>query len=123
MRKFLAALAATALTVSAAPALAQSTDALNDQDLACVAIFAAIGGVVTPGSQEANAAGMGMTYYLGRLQGRTPGVDWLQEMYNRRETLFEPAYLESHFTRCGEEFSAQGRRMIEVGDILSAAGA
>lgn len=66
------------LALSSAPALAQDAARRaptpeQTADLQCMAIFSALA------SQDdmAEAGAIGVFYYLGRLEGRDPAVDWL----------------------------------------------
>lgn len=55
-----------------------------------------------------------MMYYLGRLEGRDPGTDWVAAMERySRETDFE--VFDRQNRRCGEELSSMERRIELLG--------
>ncbi|HEV7227138.1 hypothetical protein [Brevundimonas sp.] len=114
--KTLVSLAVTAaLACAPSPAFAQDPplpkNAQDAADLQCLALIVVIIGMdESLGEQMA----LGAFYYLGRLEGRTPGVDWVEAALRYTEnvdgeTLFAPQQ------RCGEELMAKGEHMIRLG--------
>lgn len=120
--KVIATLAASAaaLILSAGAASAQVSPQ-NEADLQCLIVFAVVGDMAADDPQTANGAAMGITYYLGRLNGRDPQTDWL-EYISRNTQYFEAASVTAHLQRCTTEFTERGRylqtwgqRFIEMG--------
>lgn len=121
--KRLIAVATAALLLSAGVASAQSTGALKPADradLECMAVAAYYGGGVEDGSPEQAGLVGGLMYYLGKLQGRTPGVDWLAHLREMVLTM-EPSDIEALGPRCGAEMSAIGTELEAWGNDMAAA--
>ena len=118
----IATLAASAaiLGLTAAPALARDTPQ-NDRDMQCMMVFAALSAQMADRSQEQMGLGMGVFYYLGRLQGREPSRDWMAEI-ERRQDLIAPDVVAAASQRCGAEFAALGAEMQRWGNRISASG-
>lgn len=100
---------ALAATLTAGSALAAEPD-MTPQDLAdlqCVAVFSAVAGI---NPEVAEQAAIPVFYYLGRLEGRTPNVDWLARLreYGNTVTLGE---LEGHLERCTAKVTERGEAM------------
>lgn len=85
-------------------------------DLQCMAVAALAGARAGDTGQGATSATM--MYYYGRLQGRTPGVPWLQRFadYLRAEPT---ADMEANRVRCGQEVQALGRDFMALGRQLT----
>lgn len=101
--------AALALAISATPASAQVKPA-DEADLQCLAAMTFVLGVLsenepsTSGDLENVAAiAAAASYYLGRLEGRTPTENWGRRLmvYANSHSIEE---LEPHIERCGNEF-------------------
>lgn len=108
----IAALAA-GLALSVSPADLLDLKPEDRADLQCLTVtVVTIGGSEDPEIKTALASGA--TYYYGRLQGRTPGTDWLKrlEQYIRTEPLAE---LEANRLRCGQEMQTVGQAFIAMG--------
>ena len=110
----LAMIAALALPL-AAPA---DDFAVNEADLRCLA-----GMAVALGNAEgdtANALNLGMIYYLGKIDGRTPDFD--VEDGIRRLLVDDPSgsSLAGELGRCGTELQKRGKDMIAIGEALQA---
>ncbi len=56
----------------------------------------------------------GLMYYLGRLEGRTPDVDWINRVVTYAEAADE-AQLMSVQQRCSGELIAKGEEMLAKG--------
>ncbi len=108
----IAALAA-GLALSAAPADLSDLKPADQADLRCLTlVVAAIGASEDPATSAPLVSGA--TYYFGRLQGRTPGTDWLARLADYART--EPAAeLEASRARCVEEMQALGRDFVSMG--------
>jgi len=121
--KTLAALLGAAVLLSAAPAAAQDARlaAADRADLQCMALVIVVAGLAMEegGDDESVAtelAGMsgGVMYYLGRLEGRSPGVDWLGELRAWLEKIdFDE--LDAVAPRCGKELMEKGQALIDFG--------
>lgn len=98
-------------------AQAQDISEQSRNDLTCFAVFAAIYG--TPGADmsadERQAVGTGITYYLGRLEGRDAQTDWLAYLNAHEQEIYARVLDEQEFSRCAAEFSALGARMVAAG--------
>lgn len=118
-----AAVLSTAALLCAGPVAAQNADhaPANQADLQCMALVAVLAGLAMEEGteQEDHATRMaglsgGMMYYLGRLQGRSPDIDWLSEL-----SLFlgkaEFSDLDAVAPRCGKELSETGEALIAFG--------
>lgn len=105
---------ALAATLMAGPVLSAEPDMKAEDlaDLQCVAVFSAVAGM---NPEMADQAAIPVFYYLGRLEGRTPSVDWLNRVqeYGDTVTLGE---LEGHLQRCTA-------KVVERGEAMQAAGA
>lgn len=120
-RLVLAACAAASLGFAGA-AQAQSQIKPADQaDMECLAVAAVVAGRAQAGSEEQAGAAGGVMYYLGRLEGRTPGVDWLEQLRGHLLTL-DDAGLAAAAPRCGAEMVAKGKALTEWGQALAAEG-
>ncbi|MBU1323984.1 MAG: hypothetical protein KJ676_01945 [Alphaproteobacteria bacterium] len=122
--KTLAALAATAtLAFFAAPAAAQDPvlppNPQDAADMQCMALVVVLMGT----ADEAMAAQLspGLFYYLGRLEGRTPGTDWIN-VAGEYAALSTVEQLFSVQQRCAAEMTAKGREMIEKGEAMQRRG-
>ena len=102
---------------SAAPALAQDLETQSKADMQCFASLAYLGGQVGEDSPDMAGLAGGMMYYLGRLEGRSPGVDWLGRLETYLTSIDE-AELESHLERCGNELSVKGAALVAWGDSV-----
>lgn len=114
MRTIIAGLAFAALA-GAAQAQAPVREKPADlADLQCMAIYA----IMANQPEHQSGAALGVFYHLGRLEGRGPGVDWLDRMrtYADATTLAE---LAPHGDRCGEEMSRAAQAMQAVGASMT----
>lgn len=110
--------AAFALTLAgAAPAMAQDMGAQDKADMQCFAALAYLGGQVGADSPEMAGLAGGMMYYLGRLEGRSPSIDWLGRLETYLTSVDEPE-LQSHLERCGAELSVKGAALVAWGDAV-----
>lgn len=111
----LAALAAVA-------ALTVPTDDLSDlkpadkADLQCMSVLVVAIGITEDANEKAGLS-TGATYFYGRLQGRTPGTDWMARFsrYIRTEPL---ADLEANRQRCAGEMAAMATSFTTAGEGL-----
>jgi hypothetical protein len=101
------ALAAT-LSLAAAPA-PQAATAQETADLQCLAISMVFGGMSDDESVKTGLMAASM-FYLGRLEGRNPGVVWLDSLTDYLKTA-TPDQLQAQSERCGTEIAAFGSRI------------
>ncbi|HZC16614.1 MAG TPA: hypothetical protein VE309_07625 [Caulobacteraceae bacterium] len=99
------AIAVSLALAGAVPAFAQSDDAT---DLRCFVVASVL---MNSSDRNQRAAGViGSLYFMGRLDGRSPGLDW-----NRRLTAEMAAMsgsdLSAASAACGAIMTAQGYRM------------
>jgi hypothetical protein len=110
-----AAFAALALSTAPVPQADTLAD-LRPEDRADVQCMAMI--LFLIGSKDDDAARApltaGATYYYGRLQGRSPGTDWVNRVmaYVRTEPLED---LEANRSRCATEMRTMGAIFVAAG--------
>lgn len=109
-----------ALILAAASALAQPADAKSEtrKDVRCFIVLSAVAG---GDAEAADAAMIGAQYFLGRLDGRVPGLDLEAAIAIEAPLLSEsdfPGLLQS----CGKTMEQRGRQVIEIGKRLEARG-
>lgn len=110
--------AAFALSLAgAAPAVAQDLEPQNKADMQCFAALAYLGGQLGADSPEMAGLAGGMMYYLGRLEGRSPNINWLGQLETYLTSVDE-AELQSHLERCGSELSVKGAALVAWGDAV-----
>ncbi|WP_296166192.1 hypothetical protein [uncultured Brevundimonas sp.] len=119
------AIASVALGLMAGPALAQSRDIApaDLRDVECMAVVAVAGGAAEEGSDEQIGLIGGLMYFLGRLEGRTPGTDWLSYFGTYIQAPDIEKKLEAHYERCGQEMIDKGAALEEFGEIMQAKAA
>lgn len=111
---------AAAVMLTALPAQAQERQLspADRADLNCLVIVAAILGEQAESGEDMAGGIGGLMYYLGRLEGRTPGVDWLEQA---GYLLEDPKGMdfEAEAMRCGEELVVKGQYMIDWGEATA----
>ncbi|NJC41769.1 hypothetical protein GGQ87_002027 [Brevundimonas alba] len=120
--KSLTALISAAVLLSAAPAVAQELNLApaDRADLQCMALVAVMAGVAMEegGDESASVqmAGMsgGLMYYLGRLEGRSPDVDWLAQLTAYLAKV-EAEDFEAFAPRCSKELIEKGQALVDFG--------
>lgn len=108
---------AAALALSAPPTDLSDLKPEDRADLQCLAVtVVAISMIEDPASRASVMTGS--AFFYGRLQGRSPGTDWLKRFaaYMRTEPLDE---LEANRTRCAEEMQVVGQAFIAAGATMS----
>lgn len=120
MQKVITAAALAAALLFGGGAAAQETETSND--LKCVAVIS------VAASQQSDptatmAAGMGVLYFLGRIEGRVPGFD-VENGLRIEAGKLTGAKVKSELIRCagvlkskGEELQAVGRSMKSMPDL------
>ena len=101
-----------AATVAAAPAQASSE---SDQDLRCLAVGLSLI------EENPNAGLVAAMYFLGRLEGREPGVDWFDRVaQHMAKTKLEQ--LKADAVVCGQILIEKGEEMTRKGEELEQQG-
>ena len=125
MKRLIGMTAALVLAAAATPASAQvAVSATDKADMQCFAVTAYLAGQHAEGSAEHTGLSSGMMYFLGRLEGRTPGTDWMKML---ADYILDPddarlgAELEAQSERCGLLLQNRGQALVEWGATVSAA--
>lgn len=118
IRRLVTTAAALALMTGSATAQSPEISPANMRDVECLAIMAVLGGSIEEGSTEQMGAVGGMMYYLGRLEGRTPGTDWLAYFTTYLQSPNIEKNLEPHYERCGQEMIDKGASLVQFGDMI-----
>lgn len=114
--------AVSALIAASSPAQAQPQVQPADlADLQCLGLAAVIAGQSEEGSAEQTGVVAGMMYFLGKLEGRTPGTDWLAELARHVE-IWSPEDLQAVAPRCAQEMQVKGQALVDWGTAMQARG-
>lgn len=108
---------AVALAV-AAPA--QADDGTTASDLKCLLLT--IGGMSSRDPQVKEASTMGMLYYLGRINGREPGIDVPQALVGTMKS-FRAENAEAESERCGRTMIERGQELQKLAEHLKGGAA
>ncbi|NBW07598.1 MAG: hypothetical protein EBR82_06190 [Caulobacteraceae bacterium] len=116
LSRSLAVLSGVFLLASAGVVAAQSADPVRDPinraDLNCMAVTAVLGDQTEEGSDEQIGLLSVLTWYLGRLEARAPGVNWLEQVLPYLDG--DPAeMLKTHGERCAAEIMTFGERLAD----------
>ena len=119
MKAPIPALAALCLLL---PAAARAQTPADDGDLKCMVVMFAI--AATPGApdQMKQFAPVGAAYFLGKVKGRSPGMDYQSRVVGLVKGL-NPADLQPETVRCAAELQAFGVETTALGERLKALGA
>jgi hypothetical protein len=106
-------------TVAATSAVADDTS----DDVRCLALAAAL--TANP-TLDANGKAAGQTiavYFLGRLDGRTPGLDIKSRLIEQARVMgaMSPDAVKAQAQACGATLGARGKALQEMGDALKSA--
>jgi hypothetical protein len=102
------AIAVSSALAAAVPAAAQNDDAT---DLRCFVVASVL---MNSTDRSQRAAGViGSLYFMGRLDGRSPTLDWNKRLTAEMAAL-SGSDLSSVSASCGAIMAAQGRRMGEM---------
>lgn len=104
----LAALAAT-LSLAVAPQAAPALSAADTADLQCLAVSMVVSGMAENEDVRTGLMAASM-FYLGRLEGRSPNVVWLDRLSDYLKTA-APEEMQTQTQRCGTEIAAMGGRV------------
>lgn len=116
MKHVLIAGLALALSAGAAQAGPPQTPPLDEaykNDVACAVVYMAIGAK----GENPNAAALGFYYFIGRLEGRRPEVNWRSHVLTAA-TNSGRAVLEAHGERCGRILIENGRAMVDIDRMI-----
>lgn len=117
IHRFVAGAAALGLIAGSATAQSREISPANMRDVECLAVTAITVGSTEDGSTEQMGVVGGLMYYLGRLEGRTPGTDWLAYFATYLQSPDLEKKLEPHYERCGQEMMDKGTAMIQFGEL------
>lgn len=111
---------AALLALAPQAGLSGSSDPRSEADFQCYGAALLMAGSAEESDTElVNAASMVGFYYLGRLEGREPGVDWPGRGAAIQDDKSD-AFM-AHLQRCATEFEAKGQELIAAGDKAAAA--
>ena len=112
------AIAGLALVLSAGAASARPQNPPLDQaysdDIHCAVVYMA----VAAKGEDPNAAALGFYYFIGRLEGRRPDVNWRSHALTAAANS-GASVLEHHAGRCGQALTDNGRSMGGVDDTIA----
>ena len=108
-----------ASTAMSAPARAQQFSPADTADMQCFVLMSYLTGQTADDTTEQAGMVSGMMYFLGRLEGRTPGADWLTMVSNFILTV-EDAEILRQGERCGGILQDRAQALGEWGESLSA---
>ena len=114
-----ALIAGLGLALSAGGALAgpqQSAplDQAYRDDVRCAVLYMA----VAAKGEEASGAALGFYYFIGRMEGRRPDVDWRPHVLAVAAEA-DQALLDAHGKRCGDLLTENGRQMGGIDDQIT----
>ena len=108
-------LVASTLLAGAAP----SSDVQTKEDIRC--LIAASSLTMSDDPEIKQAGGGGTLYYLGRLDGRSPGLD-IEKAVAAEADLMKEADRGPLLKKCGETIMRRGDYLVAVGKALEAGG-
>ncbi len=88
------------------------------QDLRCIAAFAGLSALAgKPDDKEKMV--IGMLYYVGKIDGRTPGFDFKGQLDALvKQPDYAEKYLLADAKRCGDELKERGDQLQKLGGAL-----
>jgi hypothetical protein len=98
---------------------AGAENALTVADVQCIVVGARLS--ESADQTQSQSGEMILTYYLGRIDGRSPNVD-LQELIERAARSMTTSDYARAARRCGTEFSARGAAIVRIGKALEEIG-
>ena len=110
----IAPILAVALAIAPQTPLSGSSDIRTEADFRCYAASMVLAGLSGDDPEVVNAASMIAFYYLGRLEGRAPDVDWINRGIKVGNA--QPDLLLGEVDRCATEFEAKSQELIDKGD-------
>ena len=111
-------IAGLALALSAGAALARTPqspplDQAYRDDVTCAVVYIA----VAAQGEDANAAALGFYYFIGRLEGRRPDVDWRTHVVTAANSSGRDVLID-HGERCGQALIDEGRSMGPIDEVV-----
>lgn len=88
-------------------------------DIQCLIVGARLAASSSP--EEKLSGGMLMTYFLGRIDGRTPHAN-IENLIAKELGVMSSADLAGAVRRCGAEFSKRGVEFTRIGNALARGG-
>ncbi len=111
MKKVITAAVLTATLLLASGAQAQGAETAND--LKCILVFSvAASGQADPAARA--GAGMAVLYFVGRIEGRTPGFD-IENGLRTEAGKLTGVSAKSEFIRCGAALKSKGEELQAIG--------
>lgn len=111
---------AAVLALTPQSAYSGSADPRTEADFKCFGAALVLAGSADESNTELmNAAGLLGFYYLGRLEGREPDVDWPARGASIPDSQAD-AYL-GELERCGAEFESKSQELISAGEAAARA--
>ncbi|MGV8928939.1 MAG: hypothetical protein ACOH1E_04250 [Brevundimonas sp.] len=113
-----------ATTATSASARADDVSAADTADMQCFVLLAYLSGQAGEDSAEQSGLVGGMMYFLGRLEGREPGTDWMKGLADYILSVDDDALvveMESNRERCGDILVDRGQALTDWGATVSAA--
>jgi hypothetical protein len=113
-------LVASSISLAAAAQSAPAPIPLSpdaQKDVLCFMLNAAAAG--NPKNKEAQTAGgLGMMYYLGRLDVHAPGLDLARAVRQEAKVLETPARAKAIGQACDSESKTRGQQLLRIGAEL-----
>ncbi len=118
MRRSLLVVSLISLAAAAPPASAPIPfTPYVQRDVQCFMLFAAAAG--NPKDKNVQTAGgLGMMYYLGRLDVRAPGLDIVRAVRQEAKTFESPAQARAIGDACDAEAKKRGQQLVQIGGEL-----
>ena len=116
MKHVLIAGLALALSAGAANARTPQTPPLDQaykDDVTCAVVYMAL----AARGEDPGSAALGFYYFIGRLEGRRPEVNWRSHVLTAG-TNSGRAVLEAHGQRCGNILIENGRGMGQIDEMI-----
>ncbi|MCS6627001.1 hypothetical protein N0B44_29195 [Roseibacterium beibuensis] len=116
MKHVLIAGLALALSAGAAQARTPQTPPLDQaykDDVQCAVLYMAIAAK----GEDPGSAALGFYYFIGRLEGRRPEVNWRSHVLTAAANSGR-AMLEAHGARCGNILIENGRSMTQIDGVI-----
>jgi hypothetical protein len=112
-----AAAAITAITPAMAASPQTSVDARTKADIRCIAAMAAAG-VNAPNDQGKEIARLGVLYFMGRIDGRTPGIS-METVVPAEIRAMTLADIQAATPDCVSQLQARGTTLDAIGAALN----
>jgi|SRR5579862_5379288 len=86
-------------------------------DARCVVVSGQM--AVSPDIGQRKRAEMLMLYYIGRLDGRTPGLDLEKLLASESARMTSANTIQSEMRRCNDALTAKGKEITRLGNDLN----